>query len=453
MVSSTSGSTLTQEPAPLAPHPRDRLPPWKFKAVLTANVLLGLVNGKWRYDVSNVAVVPVARRLFAFCDFKTLDLASLAFLQAGAAPSLSCVVVVGRALMAVAGRVVYQGTLSFNVVFAYPHELPLVQALLGSSFALGLLTGPIIGGGAFANNPHATWRWAFYVLIPVSLAATGPPPRGLPPAAPAADAAAQRRPPSTCARWTGLAGRLLPAPGDVVPALRQRVRVLRVRVRGAVGGGDGRRGRRRRLRRAAGPVPGQPRPPTASSRGARLLVARSRRTVALTGACTACAALAYGVTLYYVPVYLAFARGGGGGGGGLGPLTAAAARLLPCVGVFVVAIFVSGGLLPVVVAPLPALLCTSSAPPSCCCCCSAPGLLVGTTVDARSTNPARVVGCEALVRRRRGHRLAPGHARRLRRPALCFVAACCLKSEALEFKKPRKVEEEKAGVSEEVTTK
>jgi MFS family permease len=48
--------------------------------------------------------------------------------------------------------------LSYNVIFAYPHELPLVQALIGAFFAIGLITGPIIGG-AFAQNEHATWRW------------------------------------------------------------------------------------------------------------------------------------------------------------------------------------------------------------------------------------------------------------------------------------------------------
>lgn len=48
--------------------------------------------------------------------------------------------------------------LTYNVIFAYPHEIALTQALIGASFAIGLLTGPVIGG-AFAENEDATWRW------------------------------------------------------------------------------------------------------------------------------------------------------------------------------------------------------------------------------------------------------------------------------------------------------
>lgn len=48
--------------------------------------------------------------------------------------------------------------LCYNVIFARPAELAMVQALVAMSFAIGLVTGPIIGG-AFAENQHATWRW------------------------------------------------------------------------------------------------------------------------------------------------------------------------------------------------------------------------------------------------------------------------------------------------------
>ncbi|QBZ58384.1 hypothetical protein PoMZ_03336 [Pyricularia oryzae] len=39
-------------------------------------------------------------------------------------------------------------------------------ALIGIGFAIGLLFGPVVGG-AFAKNHSTTWRWAIYINIPV----------------------------------------------------------------------------------------------------------------------------------------------------------------------------------------------------------------------------------------------------------------------------------------------
>lgn len=75
--------------------------------------------------------------------------------------------------------------LSFTVIFSYPHEVALVHASIGASFSFGVLTGPVIGqlittplrlvtssltivpGAGFAQNEHATWRWAFYLALPI----------------------------------------------------------------------------------------------------------------------------------------------------------------------------------------------------------------------------------------------------------------------------------------------
>lgn len=54
--------------------------------------------------------------------------------------------------------------LCYNVIFARPSELPLVQALVAVAFAIGLVAGPIVGG-AFAENAHATWRWVRVMIF------------------------------------------------------------------------------------------------------------------------------------------------------------------------------------------------------------------------------------------------------------------------------------------------
>jgi hypothetical protein len=64
------------------------------------------------------------------------------------------------------------------------------------------------------------------------------------------------------------------------------------------------------------------------------------RAVSCTMLCALCAAIGYGPTLYYTPIYFAFTRGHGA--------LAAAVRLLPFIGAFIGTIFVAGGLLPAV---------------------------------------------------------------------------------------------------------
>lgn len=55
-----------------------------------------------------------------------------------------------------------------------PAEIGLVTGVVGLSWVVGLLIGPIIGA-LFAENEHLTWRWAFYILLPFLLVVVAPP--------------------------------------------------------------------------------------------------------------------------------------------------------------------------------------------------------------------------------------------------------------------------------------
>ncbi|KAI1167710.1 major facilitator superfamily domain-containing protein [Nemania serpens] len=181
-------------------HPRQDLSVWKWRLMLIASNILSLING---YDISNVANIqgpmyeafgdipllpwvalsyslcnvvttPLARKLFKFYNIKVLTLSGLAILILGnalaaAAPTFA-LFIIGRAIMAFGASIVYQGILSFSVIFSYPGEISLVQASFGASFSFGMLTGPVIGAG-FAQNEHATWRWSFYITLPILVVA------------------------------------------------------------------------------------------------------------------------------------------------------------------------------------------------------------------------------------------------------------------------------------------
>ncbi|KAI5861210.1 MFS general substrate transporter [Durotheca rogersii] len=346
------------------PHPRDGLPAWKWWALLVANCSLSIMHGydvsnvaniqasiyrafghmellHWvalSYSVCNIAFIPLGRKLFKFADFKTLNLVSMLFIiagsaLAGAAPNIQSIIA-GRGLMALGTSVIYQGILSFNIIFAYPHELGLVQGVIGACFAVGLILGPIIGG-AFAASEHATWRWAFYLVIPLCavsfvLQALFSPRYRVP-----------GGPKSTWAHvreidWLG-------------GALHAGVCVLFAVGCGALGSaGAGAGGGGEAVTAAAvwaffGLAAAAYAVQQASGASAerRLLAPCARlrdRAVLTTWVCTAAAAASYGVALYYTPIYFAFTRG-------CGPL-AAAARLLPFVGAFVGAVVLAGALLP-----------------------------------------------------------------------------------------------------------
>ncbi|KAJ5952414.1 uncharacterized protein N7479_010827 [Penicillium vulpinum] len=189
---STSGK---DESSSSGTHPRSHIPDWKWKGTLAVLILTTLING---YDVSNVAniqpslykafgnitllpwiglsyslavfaVLSLSRKILYCFDMKWIYLVNIVIFTAGAAvagaaPNLPAVIV-GRIIMGVGGAVVYQSNLTFVAVFATPTETPRLFGLLSAIWAVGLVIGGPIGS-ALASNRHTTWRWAFYMNLP-----------------------------------------------------------------------------------------------------------------------------------------------------------------------------------------------------------------------------------------------------------------------------------------------
>ncbi|RYO73983.1 hypothetical protein DL766_008391 [Monosporascus sp. MC13-8B] len=113
------------------------------------------------YAAATAACIPLACQLVKICNLKALYLVSLVVIAvgcilAGNAANIDCILG-GCAIMAAGGSVLYQCAMCFNTIYAQPDELVFTQAWLGAVFAIGLAGGPLIGG-AIADSPH-TWRW------------------------------------------------------------------------------------------------------------------------------------------------------------------------------------------------------------------------------------------------------------------------------------------------------
>ncbi|KAF7917655.1 uncharacterized protein EAE98_010071 [Botrytis deweyae] len=84
----------------------------------------------------------------------------------GASNSMN-VMIVGRVMVGIGGAGIDLGALNYLSKFTPPRTRPIYNAILGISFGLGNILGPVIGG-AFANTPALGWRWSFYINLPLA---------------------------------------------------------------------------------------------------------------------------------------------------------------------------------------------------------------------------------------------------------------------------------------------
>ncbi|KAL0930028.1 MFS transporter [Colletotrichum truncatum] len=109
-------------------------------------------------------------KAYAQFNVKWIYLGSLLIFEAGsilcaAAPS-STALIAGRVVSGVGAAALYSGAINMLAMTASPQKAPALFGTLSSMFGLASLVGPLLGG-AFTDAPKLTWRWCFWINLPI----------------------------------------------------------------------------------------------------------------------------------------------------------------------------------------------------------------------------------------------------------------------------------------------
>ncbi|KAJ5642089.1 hypothetical protein N7490_006089 [Penicillium lividum] len=117
--------------------------------VITWGKFYGIFSAKWVYLISAILFEAGS----ALC---------------GAAPNMDSFII-GRAIAGIGGAGMYLGCLTLLSITTSVRQRPTYMALTGITWGAGTVLGPVVGG-AFAQNVHTTWRWAFYINLCIGFA-------------------------------------------------------------------------------------------------------------------------------------------------------------------------------------------------------------------------------------------------------------------------------------------
>ncbi|KAL4862414.1 hypothetical protein BDV12DRAFT_207219 [Aspergillus spectabilis] len=107
-------------------------------------------------------------KLYTFFSIKWVYLAALSIFELG---SLICGItptsvglIVGRAIAGIGAGGIFSGSMLIISQSAPKRQRPIYTAIINSIFGVAGVAGPLIGG---ALTDHASWRWCFYINLPL----------------------------------------------------------------------------------------------------------------------------------------------------------------------------------------------------------------------------------------------------------------------------------------------
>ncbi|KAH6876807.1 major facilitator superfamily domain-containing protein [Thelonectria olida] len=112
------------------------------------------------YTMGAVAVTPLVRRIVESFNTRTLSVVFYSILMM----SVQCPGLLQASMPLLSAAFLWEN-LVFMSIFADSKEATRIAGAVGLSCAVGIIVGPFVGAG-FAENQNATWRWAFYINLP-----------------------------------------------------------------------------------------------------------------------------------------------------------------------------------------------------------------------------------------------------------------------------------------------
>ncbi|KAI1132314.1 MFS general substrate transporter [Nemania abortiva] len=124
------------------------------------------------YQLTTAASQLLFGRVYKFYEIKRTFLITVALFEigsvlCGAAPN-SIVFIVGRAIAGLGGAGIFSGVTIIMIGMVPLRKRPMFQGLFGTIFGLASVLGPLVGG---ALTDAASWRWCFYINLPIGAVA------------------------------------------------------------------------------------------------------------------------------------------------------------------------------------------------------------------------------------------------------------------------------------------